>query len=111
MSARVLNLIWACRSRSAIKCWAPWPFRVYTKARLYNEHDQNLLMAIAGQTAIALQNARLFEQTKKQANEAAALNEIMQEISQRVDLEHVSRRPIGTSAKCCRPIRSLWPCW
>ncbi len=61
----------------------------YTKSRLYNEHDQNLLMAIAGQTAIALQNARLFEQTQKQANEAAALNEIMQEISQRVDLEHV----------------------
>jgi PAS domain S-box-containing protein len=61
----------------------------YTKTRLYNEHDQNLLMAIAGQTAIALQNARLFEQTQKQADEAAALNEIIQEVSQRVNLEHV----------------------
>jgi GAF domain-containing protein len=61
----------------------------YTTARVYNEHDQDLLVAIAGQTAIALQNARLFEQTKRQASEAAALSEIMRDISQRVDLEFV----------------------
>ena len=47
------------------------------------------MAAIAGQAAIALQNARLFEQTQKQARETAALNEILQDVSQRRDLDHI----------------------
>ena len=47
------------------------------------------MTAIAGQAAIALQNARLFEQTQKQARETAAINDILQEVSQRQDLDHI----------------------
>jgi PAS domain S-box-containing protein len=36
----------------------------YTTPRLYNERHRDLLMAIASQAAIAIQNARLFEQTE-----------------------------------------------
>jgi GAF domain-containing protein len=61
----------------------------YTGERLYDEHDQDLLTAIASQAAIAIQNARLFEQTQQQANEATAFNEIIQAISLHVDLPHV----------------------
>jgi PAS domain S-box-containing protein len=36
----------------------------YTRAHEYDEHDRDLLTAIANQAAIAIQNARLFEQTR-----------------------------------------------
>ncbi|HTP10601.1 MAG TPA: GAF domain-containing protein, partial [Anaerolineae bacterium] len=58
----------------------------YTRARLYNEHDQNLMLAIAGQAAIALQNARLFEQIQQQARETAALNQIISAAAQTLEL-------------------------
>lgn len=58
----------------------------YLKARSYAEHDQELLMAIAGQTAIALQNARLFEETSRRNAELATLNQIMGSASETLDL-------------------------
>ena len=56
-------------------------------ARLYNEHDQNLLTAIAGQAAIALQNARLFEQTQRQARETAQLYSASQRLATMTQLD------------------------
>jgi GAF domain-containing protein len=61
----------------------------YDQARLYDAHDQELMTAIAGQAAISLQNARLFEQTQKQAREVAAINDILQAVSQRRELDHI----------------------
>ncbi|CAG0926660.1 Nitrogen fixation regulatory protein [Thermoflexales bacterium] len=61
----------------------------YDQARLYNARDQELMTAIAGQAAIALQNARLFEQTQKQARETTAINDILQAVSQRKDLNQI----------------------
>ncbi len=58
----------------------------YTRTRLYNEHDRDLMTAIAGQAAIALQNARLFEQTQKQARETAVLNQIIGSATQTLEL-------------------------
>jgi GAF domain-containing protein len=58
----------------------------YTTARVYNEHDQDLLVAIAGQTAIALQNARLFEETRQRNAELATLNQIISSASETLDL-------------------------
>jgi PAS domain S-box-containing protein len=59
----------------------------HTQARIYTQHDQDLLSAIAGQAAIALQNARLFEQTQRQAREAETINTILQSVvTQRADL-------------------------
>jgi GAF domain-containing protein len=41
----------------------------YTAATSYDEHDQDLLMAIASQTAIAIYNARLYEQAQFEITE------------------------------------------
>jgi GAF domain-containing protein len=61
----------------------------YTGSRLYDEHDRDLLMAIANQAAVALQNARLFERTQQNARELAALNEFGQTVSQQLEIEQV----------------------
>ncbi len=61
----------------------------YDQARLYEVHDQELMTAIASQAAISLQNARLFERTQKQAREVAAINDILQAVSQRRELDHI----------------------
>ncbi len=61
----------------------------YSGSHLYDEHDRDLLMAIANQAAIALQNARLFERTQQNARELAALNEFGQTISQQLEIEQV----------------------
>lgn len=71
----------------------------YTKARVYNEHDQNLLMAIAGQTAIALQNARLFEQIQRTAKREQTLREVTARVRSSTDPDTVMRtlaRELGT---------------
>jgi len=44
----------------------------YTTPGLYDEHDRDLLAAFASQTAIAIQNARLFEQTRAALAEVEA---------------------------------------
>ncbi|KAF0108772.1 MAG: putative two-component hybrid sensor and regulator [Anaerolineaceae bacterium] len=58
-------------------------------ARLYNNHHLELLTAIANQTAIALQNARLFQQTQLRAEELAVLNEMGRHLASSLDLETI----------------------
>lgn len=43
----------------------------------FNEHDERLLSILANQAAIAMENARLFEETRRRAARQAALNEIV----------------------------------
>ncbi|MFQ6099769.1 MAG: GAF domain-containing protein [Anaerolineae bacterium] len=61
----------------------------YTTPGLYDEHDRDLLTAIASQVAIALQNARLFEETRVRAEELAVLNELGQALTARLNVEQV----------------------
>ena len=76
----------------------------HTKARVYTLHDQDLLSAIAGQAAIALQNARLFEQTQQQAHEAEAISAILQSVvAQRADLRQVLEAAY-TSTRALLPV-------
>lgn len=63
--------------------------QVYSGSRLYDEHDRDLLMAIANQAAIALQNARLFERTQQNTRELAALNELGQAVARQIEIEQV----------------------
>jgi len=43
-------------------------------------------MAIASQAAIAIQNARLFEETRTRAEEMAALNQLSQRLTTHLDI-------------------------
>lgn len=61
----------------------------HTTSRVYDEHDRDLLTAIASQAAIALQNARLFEQTQARAEELAVLNEMSRDLSSMRQVEDV----------------------
>lgn len=48
----------------------------YRRPYVYTERDRDLLVAIAAQASIAIQNARLFEQSQKRIQQLAVLNEI-----------------------------------
>jgi GAF domain-containing protein len=56
---------------------------------LYDSHDRDILATIAGQSAIAIENARLFQEARRRAQETAALAEVGREISTTLDLETV----------------------
>lgn len=60
-----------------------------TTPRLYDEHDRDLLTAIASQTAIALQNARLFEQTQLTLAETEALYSASRRMTSASDLQEI----------------------
>ncbi len=63
----------------------------YTTPRAYDRHDQDLFTAIASQVAIALQNARLFEQTRQTLAETAALYQAARAISEATSVEGIVR--------------------
>jgi PAS domain S-box-containing protein len=58
-------------------------------ARLYTERQRDLLVAIASQAAIAIQNTRLFNETQQRAADLSGLNEIMRAVSAEIDLGKV----------------------
>lgn len=51
----------------------------YTTSDLYNEHDRDLLTAIASPTAIALENARLFEAVQQELAERMRTEKALRE--------------------------------
>lgn len=58
-------------------------------ANLYDSHDRDILATIASQAAIAIENARLFQEARRRAQETAALAEVGREISTTLDVETV----------------------
>jgi PAS domain S-box-containing protein len=56
---------------------------------LYNEHHRDLLIAIASQAAISIQNAHLFEQTEQRNQELSTINEIIGSASQSLALRDI----------------------
>ena len=56
---------------------------------LYDAHDRDILATIASQAAIAIENARLFDEARQRAQETAALAEVGREISTTLDVETV----------------------
>ena len=75
------------------KCWLGVPLLLgeqvvgvmaaqsYTEPNVYDEHDRDLLMAVAGQAAISIQNARLFSETERRSYEISTLAEIANDIA------------------------------
>jgi PAS domain S-box-containing protein len=63
----------------------------------YNEHDLRLFTSLASQTAIAIQNARLFEETRKSESELKALFAAMQDVVLVVDKDTRYTRIVPTN--------------
>jgi GAF domain-containing protein/PAS domain-containing protein len=79
----------------------------YTAQHAYNEHDQDMLVAIASQAAIALQSARQFELAQTRAGREQMLREVLAVVNASQDLatslpqiEHQLRKlaPLDTLA-------------
>src|SRR5687768_3209446 len=68
------------------------------RSYVFDEHDRDILATIAGQAAIAIENARLFQEARRRAQETATLAEVGREISVTLDLATVLTR-IATYAK------------
>jgi len=63
----------------------------YTTPRAYDEHDRSLLTALASQTAIALQNARLFEEAQARAEQERVIREISDQMLLATDMQALMR--------------------
>ena len=59
------------------------------RPNVYTERHRDLLTAIAGRAAIAIENARLFNETQRRAEELAVLNQLTQRLSTRLDVDQV----------------------
>jgi len=70
---------------------APWP-------NFFNEQHQNLLELLAGRMAMAIENARLYRRSIRQARTLQLLNEISRELSSVLVLKELLRK-IGTLTK------------
>ncbi len=64
----------------------------YTTPCAYDEHDQDMLTAIASQTAVALENARLYEETQRRALEQKTLREATLALTTALDRDEVIER-------------------
>jgi len=63
----------------------------YTTSHAYDEHDRDLLTAIAGPAAIAIQNAHLFEETQRRVQELASLNQLSASIGVEMQPDELGR--------------------
>jgi GAF domain-containing protein/DNA-binding response OmpR family regulator len=61
----------------------------HTTPRAYDDHDRDLLTAIASQAAIALQNAHLFEETQRRATQLAAAAEVARDATAILDMDQL----------------------
>ena len=62
---------------------------------LFNETELNFLVGIAHQVSICIESGRLFQETKRQAQEAAAIAEVGRDISATLQLDTVLERIVS----------------
>ena len=62
---------------------------VYRNRRegLFTQVDLDFLVGLARQAAVALENARLFEETRQRETELGLINSIQQDLASNLDLE------------------------
>jgi GAF domain-containing protein/DNA-binding response OmpR family regulator len=64
----------------------------YEHERAFNESIVHLIETIAASVGVALQSARLFDETNRRARETAALNEVGRDISSMLNAEKIMER-------------------
>jgi GAF domain-containing protein len=79
---------------------------------VYRPADAERLAAFSGQAALALQNAQLFEQTRRRAAQLSALNEIGRAVSALLDMDNLLEVIYEQARRSlvCRSIFSLSAC-
>lgn len=72
----------------------------YSAPRIYNQHDADLLSAVANQATVAVNNARLFQQTQARARRETLLREITARVHSSADPDTILRtavREVGSA--------------
>src|SRR5438034_10037389 len=64
----------------------------FGRERAFSESDVRLLQTLASTMSVALENARLFDETQRRSRETAALAEVGRDISSTLDLATVMDR-------------------
>jgi signal transduction histidine kinase len=83
----------------------------YTTPRAYDQHDQNLLTGIASQAAIAIQNARLFEETERRRQDLAALYSADEELYRYLDQDQVLQALVDVAVDILQADKSSLIVW
>ena len=75
----------------------------------FDEDDVRLLEVLAGHAAVAVENARLYESARREAESATALLEFSRELATSSSLDHILQRVVElTSVLLGSPRTSLW---
>jgi diguanylate cyclase (GGDEF)-like protein len=75
----------------------------------FDEDDVRLLEVLAGHAAVAVENARLYDSAKREAESATSLLEFSRELASSSSLDHILQRVVElTSALLGSPRTSLW---
>jgi diguanylate cyclase (GGDEF)-like protein len=75
----------------------------------FDEDDERLLDVLAGHAAVAVENARLYEAARREAESATALLEFGRELASAPNLEEIFERVVKlTSTLLSAPRVSLW---
>ena len=91
---------WACRSsRATRRSGVIGTYR--QREHAFGESDVRLLQTLANSMGIALENARLFDETQRRSRETAALAEVGRDISATLDLGTVMDRIARTRRSSC----------
>jgi len=78
--------------QSGHNTWATLQVMDETEQRSWNQDEQLLVKQVTDQLSLALENARLFQETQRRAQEMTALAEVGREISATLELEIVLER-------------------
>lgn len=79
----------------------------FTTPRAYDEHARDLLVSIAGQTAIAVQSAQLFEQTQRRAEHEHQIYEITSRLRRSPDMATILQTAADELGQVLRADRVL----
>lgn len=69
--------------------WATLQVLDETSERKWSEADQQLVKQVTDQLSLALENARLFQETQRRAEELSVLNEISQALASSLNLDQI----------------------
>jgi HD-GYP domain-containing protein (c-di-GMP phosphodiesterase class II) len=75
----------------------------------FDEDDVRLLEVLAGHAAVAVENARLYDSARREAESATALLEFSRELASSSSLDHILQRVVElTSGLLGSPRTSIW---
>ncbi len=86
--------------------WATLQVMDETNQRKWSDDDQLLVKQVTDQLSLALENARLFQETQRRAQEMTALAQVGREISATLELQTVLEKMAGYAIDLLRSVTS-----